>query len=68
MGSRMKSALTTGTVFYGYTTKEIFTLIDKACHCQMANFKVRQQGNVGLVSNRSELIRRTLLPDEVTAA
>lgn len=36
-------------------------MIDKGCHSQTPNFKLRQQRNVGLVSSKSELIRRTLL-------
>lgn len=34
-------------------------MIDKARHSQTPNFKVRQQGCVGLVSTLSELIRKT---------
>lgn len=36
-------------------------MVDKACHSQTPNFKVGQQGYVGLVSKQSELIRRTFL-------
>lgn len=50
-------------------TKEIFTMIDKACHSQTLNFKATQQGYEGLVSKQSELIRKTFLcSDKVTTA
>lgn len=44
-----------------YRTKEMFSVIDKACHSQTLNFKARQQGYVGLAFERSELIRKTFL-------
>lgn len=42
-------------------TKEIFTVIDKACHSWTPYFKARQQGYVGLASKLRELIRKTFL-------
>lgn len=36
-------------------------MTDKACHSQTPDFKVKQQGYVGLVSQQSELIRNTFL-------
>lgn len=44
-----------------YRTKEMFSVIDKACHSQTLNFKPRRRGYVGLAFELSELIRKTFL-------
>lgn len=36
-------------------------MTDKACHSQTPNFKVRHQRYVGLLTEQSELIRKTFL-------